>query len=64
MIRQPGGGKSVIVRKLSAGAIVNVFEVEGYVIGLEWVFCEETGDEEFAIVGVESIEKCSIAVLF
>ena len=58
------GGEESIVRKRSAGAVVNVFEVERDVVGLERVLCEETGDKEFAIFGVESIEKRGVTVLF
>ena len=58
------GGKESIVCKRSAGAVVNVFEVERDVVGLERVLCEETGDKEFAIYGVESVEERGITVLF
>ena len=46
------------------GAIVNIFEVERDVVGLERVLSEETGDKEFAIFGVESVEESSITDLF
>ena len=58
------GGEESIVRKRSAGAVVNVFEVERDVVGLERVLCEETGDKEFAIFGVESVEERGVTILF
>ena len=58
------GGEESIVRKRSAGAVVNVFEVERDVVGLERVLCEETGDKEFAIFGVESVKERGVTVLF
>ena len=58
------GGKESIVCKRSAGAVVNVFEVERDVVGLERVLCEETGDKEFAIFGMESVEERGVTVFF
>ena len=46
------------------GRSCNVFEVERDVVGLERVLCEETGDKEFAIIGVESVEERGVTVLF
>ncbi len=52
------------IRKCSARATENVFEVEGDFARLEGVLAEKTGLKDFAILRVESIPKHGVAFFF
>jgi len=52
------------IRKCSARATENVFEVEGDFMRLEGVLAEKTGLKDFAIIRVESVPKRSVAFFF
>jgi hypothetical protein len=56
--------KAFFVGKRSARAIENVFEIEGDVMRVEGVHCEETWPKDVAIVRVKAVPKLDVAILF
>jgi hypothetical protein len=56
--------EAFVVGKRSACAIENTFEMEGNVVRLEGVHCEETWPNDVAIVRVKAVPKLDVAILF
>jgi hypothetical protein len=53
-----------VIGKRSACAIKNMFKMEGNVVWLEGVHCEETWPNDVAIVRVKAVPKLNVVILF